>query len=70
MSANRELQNEKFLSIVGFEPRTFRLRSERAKRRAIRADKYRSPKGDCILPEYAINSYLYRVIDVVQCFVV
>ena len=32
MSANRELQNEKFLPTVGFEPGTFRLRCERAKR--------------------------------------
>ena len=31
-SANQELQNEKFLATVGFEPGTFRLRSERAKR--------------------------------------
>ena len=31
-SANRKLQNEKFLPIVGFEPATFRIRSEVAKR--------------------------------------
>ena len=67
MRVHRELQNEKLLSTVGFEPGTFRLRSERAKRWAIRADKYRSPKGDHIWPECAINSYLYRV---VECFVV
>ena len=67
---NRELQNEKFLPTVGFEPGTFLLRRERAKCWAIRADKYRSPKGDCILPECAINSYMYRVVDVVKCFVV
>ena len=31
-SANRELQNEKFMTTVGFEPGTFRIGSERAKR--------------------------------------
>ena len=31
-------------------------RSERAKRWTIRADKYRSPKGERILPECAINT--------------
>ena len=30
MRVERELQNEKFLPTVGFEPGTFRLRSERA----------------------------------------
>ena len=50
-SANQKLQNEKFLPTVGFEPRTLRIRSERAKRWAIRADKYWTPKGDCVLPE-------------------
>ena len=30
-SANRELQNEKIHAHSGFEPGTFRLRSERAK---------------------------------------
>ena len=30
MRAERELQNQKFLLTVGFEPRTFRLRCERA----------------------------------------
>ena len=69
MSANPDLRIEKFLPTVGFEPGTFRLRSERAKRWAFRADKYRSPKGDNILPEYAIYSYLYRMMDVVKCFV-
>ena len=44
MSANRELQNVKFLPTVRFEPGTFRLRCERAKRWAIWADKYRSPQ--------------------------
>ena len=34
-SANRELQNEKFLPTVGFEPGTFRLRSDLAKSCAI-----------------------------------
>ena len=58
------------LPTVGFEPGTFRLRSERAKRWAIKAGKYRSPKGDRILAESAINSNLYRVIDVVQYFAV
>ena len=42
---NWELQNETFLLTVGFEPWIFRLRSERAKPWAIRADKYRAPKG-------------------------
>ena len=58
-SANRELQNEKFFPIVEFEPGTFRLRGERAMRWAIWADIYRTPKGDRILPECAIKSYLY-----------
>ena len=66
MSANRELQNEKFLPTVGFEPGTFLLRSERAKRWAIRANKYRPHKGERILPECAINSYLYRLVDAVK----
>ena len=70
MSANRELKNKKFLPLVGFEPGTFRLRSERAKRWFITADKYRPPNGDCLLPKCAINSWLYRVLDVVDCFVV
>ena len=30
--ANRELQNEKFMPTVGFEPGTFCIRRERAKR--------------------------------------
>ena len=55
---------------VGFEPWTFRIRSERAKRWAIRADKYRSPKGERILPKCAIKSYLYHLVDVVEYFVV
>ena len=55
---------------VGFEPGTFRIRNERTKRWAIRADKYRSPKGERILPECAIKSYLYHLVDVVKCFVV
>ena len=38
ISTNREFQNEKFLHTVGCEPETLRLRSERAKRWAIRAD--------------------------------
>ena len=70
MSANLELQNEKFLPPGGFEPGTFRLQSERAKRWPIRADKHWSPKDDPTLPECAINSYLYRVVDIVKCFVV
>ena len=72
MTANRELQNEKYKPTVGFDPGTFRLRSERGKRWAIRADKYRSSKGDRILPECAINSNLYSVVDtsIVKCFVV
>ena len=55
---------------MGFEPGSFRLRNERAKHWAIRADKYRSPKGDRILSECAINSYLYRMVDLVKLFVV
>ena len=56
MSVNRKLQNEKCLPTVEFELRTFCFRSEHAKRKAIRADTYRSPKGDYFLPECAINS--------------
>ena len=37
--------------------------------RAIRDDKYRSPKCDRILPECAINNYQYLVVDLVKCFV-
>ena len=58
--------NEKILPTVGVESGSLRLRSERAKRWAIRADKYWPPKGDHILPECAINSYLYRIVDVVN----
>ena len=54
----------------GIWTRTFCIRSERAKRWAIRADKYRPPKGDRILPEYAIKSYLNYLVDVVKYFVV
>ena len=59
-SANQELQNKKFLPTVGFEPGTFRLRIERAKRCAIRRDKYQSPAGDHIIRECAVKSYLYN----------
>ena len=55
---------------VGFKPGTFRLRSERDMLSAIGADKYRSPKGDLISPDYAVKSYLYHLVDVVKCFVV
>ena len=65
-SANRKLQNEKFMPTMGFEPGTFRIRSERATRWAIRADKYRSPKGECILPKCVIKSYLYHLVNVVK----
>ena len=41
-NADRELQNEKFLPTVGFEPGTFRFRSERANCCATRADVYRA----------------------------
>ena len=50
----RELQSEKFLSTVGFEPRTFRLQSERAKRWAVTSDTYQSPKGYRVLPELSM----------------
>ena len=49
---------------MGFEPGTFRLRSERAKRWAIRADINQTHKSDLILPECAIKSYLYYVLDI------
>ena len=55
---------------MGFEIGTFHLQSDRAKRRTIGADKYRSPKGDGILPMCAFYSYQYRVVDIVKCFVV
>ena len=70
MSPNRELQNEKFLPTLGFEPGTFHLWSERAKRWAISADKYQSSSRDRILPECAINSNLFCVVELVKCFVV
>ena len=70
MSANGELLNEKFLPPMGFEPATSRLRSERAKHWAIRADKYRSDKGDRILPVCGISSNQCCVVDLVKCFVV
>ena len=54
MSANQKLQNEKFLPTVEFEPGIFRLQSERAMRWAIRADKYRSPKDELVLPELSM----------------
>ena len=47
-------------STVGFEPGTFRLRSEGAKRWAIRAYKYRSPKDDHILSFFF---YVIRITD-------
>ena len=60
MNANWELQNEKFLPTVGFEPGTFYLRSERAKRWAIRADKYRLPKGDRV---YLILRGIWQILE-------
>ena len=54
-SANRKLQNEKFLTTVGFEPGTFLLRSDRAKRRAIRWDIYGALK---CLPRFTWVCYL------------
>ena len=39
---------------VDFEPGAFHLRSERAKRWAIRADKYWSRKGDCVIFHFVI----------------
>ena len=65
-SAKRELQNEKILPIVGFEPGTFRSRGERAKRWPIWDDKYRSPNGDRNLPQNTVNSCPYRVVNVVN----
>ena len=66
LDANRELQNETFLPTVGFEPGTFRIRSERAKRWATRADKYRSSEGDHVKRECAFKSYLYHLVDVLS----
>ena len=43
-SANRELQNEKFLHAVVVQLGTFRLRTEVAKRCATRSDIYRALK--------------------------
>ena len=53
---------------MGLEPGTFRIQSEHAKRLAIGADKYRSPKGESILPECVVKSYLYHLVDVVKMF--
>ena len=39
-NANQELQNEKFLPIVWFQPGTFRIRSERNKRWKLNANIY------------------------------
>ena len=61
---------KKFMPTVGFEPGTLCIRSERAKRWAIGANEYRSPKGERLLPECAIKSYLYHLVDVVKYFVV
>ena len=55
---------------MGFEPGTFRIRSERTKRLAIGANEYQSPKGERILPKCAIESYLYHLVYVVKYFVV
>ena len=51
-SVNRELQNEKFLPTVGFEPGIFRLWSQLAKRCTTRSSAYWN--ADRVLPECAI----------------
>ena len=49
-AGNNKIKNS--LPIVGFEPGTFRLRCERAKRLTTRADIYRAL--DRVLSEFAI----------------
>ena len=51
--ANREVENENFLLTEGFEPETFRLKSEHANRSAISWD-IEHINADRVLPECAI----------------
>ena len=56
-----DIQNQRFLTTAGFEPGTFRVRSERAKRRAIGADIYRTPKEtiqSCLLYYFIKCNYM------------
>ena len=71
-SMNRELQIEKFLPTVGFEPGTFSFWSERGKRWSIRADIYGAPECDRVLSECSIKSYPTHVLDVddLSCIIV
>ena len=71
-SAIRELQNEKLFPAVGFEPGTFRLRSELAKRLLVEIS-IDHLKVDRVLYKCAIKTYMYHayhVEDVVKCFFV
>ena len=71
-SANRELQNEKLLPTMGFEPGTFRLRSDLVKHSLLDQIlvSIEHLKVERVLPVCAIKIDLYHVVDVVKCFVV
>ena len=69
-SPSRELQNEKFLPTVGFEPGTFRLRSELAMRWAISWAIYRALKFSLRFTWACFWNYLNHVVDVAKWNVV
>ena len=66
-----ELQNKKFLPIVGFEPGTFCLRSERATTELRGMMSVEWIKGHLVLTYCAIflETYLQHMVDVAKLFV-
>ena len=63
MRDERELQNEKFLPTVGFEPGTFRLRSERATTEPRGLMLVEWIKVHLVLPVLFLEIYLKHLID-------
>ena len=65
--SNRELQNEKILLTVGFEPPTFCLSSDRIYVNAARSDSICKLEMTAF---YRCLLYLYHVVDIADCSVV
>ena len=67
-SANRELQNEKFLPTLIFEPGTFRLRCELLSVALLEQIYIKHVKGDRILPVCVMEftGSVYHEVDVVN----